>query len=152
VRAGRPIGSLRCRRGRDSRLVGVHIELFANARTVLVPPGIGIGGRVRREGAYVRGGRCRYPVSTREPTGVIELDARDRVSLGDLFLVWGQPLSTTRMAGFRASPGERVAVYVGGRAWRGDPRAIPLRAHQVIVLEVGTHVPPHRSYRFPPGL
>jgi hypothetical protein len=152
ARAGRPIGRLRCRSDRNAHVIGVHIELFAHHRTVAVPPGLGIADPARREGAYVRGGRCRYPASTREPTGVIELDRRARITLGDLFRIWGQPLSRRRLAGFRAPAGSSVAVYVGGVRWRLDPRALRLRAHQVIVLEVGPHVPPHRSYRFPPGL
>jgi hypothetical protein len=39
---------------------------------------------------------------------------------------------------------------VNGRAWRGDPARIRLRRHAVIVLELGSHVPPHASYAFPP--
>jgi hypothetical protein len=87
-------------------------------------------------------------VRTREPTGVIEVAEGRPVTLGDLFAVWGQPLSGTRMAGFRGE----VRAYVAGRPWRRDPRSIPLRRHAQVVLEVGGHVPPHRSYLFPPGL
>ena len=70
------------------------------------------------------------------------------LTLGDLFDVWGQPLSHTRMAGFRG----RVRAFVGGRRWNRGPRAIPLARHAQIVLEVGGYVPPHRTYLFPPGL
>jgi hypothetical protein len=127
----------------------VHLELFAARRVVLVAPGIGIAPPRRRKGAYVRGGRCSYPVRTREPTGVVEVEAGGHErALGHLFSVWGQPLSRDRMAGFRG----RVRAYVGGRRWRGDARAIPLRRHAQIVLEVGGYVPPHRTYRFPPNL
>jgi hypothetical protein len=125
----------------------VHLELFAARRVVLVPPGIGVAPPRTREGAYVRGGRCEYPLHTREPTGVVEVAARG-LTLGRLFAVWGQPLTSTRMAGF----GGRVRAYVGGRHWHGSARAIPLTRHAQIVLEVGGHVRPHKSYGFPPGL
>jgi hypothetical protein len=149
ARAGRalPIEGLRCTRSRGQRF-GVHVELFAERRVVLVAPGIGIAPPRTRSGAYVRGGRCWYPVRTREPTGLLEVEAATPVSLGQLFAVWGQPLSGTRMAGFRG----RVRAYVGGRRWPGDPRAILLRRHAQIVLEVGGYVPPHARYMFPPGL
>ena len=42
----------------------------------------------------------------------------------------------------------RVRAYVGGEQWRGDVRAIPLRPHAQIVLEVGGYVPPHRFFLF----
>lgn len=141
-----PIAGLRCSRG-GARRFGVHLELFAAKRVVLIPPGIGIAPPRRRNGAYVRRGRCSYPIRTREPTGVIEAEGPGR-TLGQLFAVWGQPLSRTRMAGFRG----RVMAFVGGKRWGGDPRAIPLRRHAQIVLEVGGYVPPHAAYRFPPGL
>jgi hypothetical protein len=144
--AGRPIRGMRCT-AHPRALYGVHLELFAARRVVLIPPGIGIAPPRDRQGAYVRGGRCSYSLRTREPTGVIEVAARGR-TLGDLFAVWGQPLGRTRMAGFRG----RVHAYVGGRPWHGALGAIPLRRHAQIVLEVGGYVPPHSTYGFPPGL
>lgn len=98
----------------------------------------------------MRGGRCVYPVRTRAPTGLLEVDAFRPLSLGDLFAIWGQPLSSTRLAGFTAPAGARVAAFVAGSRWRGDPRTVPLTRHAVIVLEVEGFVAPHRSYRFPP--
>src|SRR5206468_1998975 len=72
VRAGRPVGGLTCARTRTLRF-RVHLELFARRLVVLVPAGIGIAPPSRRDGAYVVGGRCLYPLSTREPTGVVEV-------------------------------------------------------------------------------
>ena len=115
---------------------------------MIVAAGIGIAPPRRREGAYVRGGRCSYPVRTREPTGVIEVEPGSAATLGDLFALWGQPLSRRRIGSFRGP----VRAYVDGRRRRGDPRRIPLRPHGQIVLEVQGYVPPHPSYRFPPGL
>jgi hypothetical protein len=142
---GRPIDHLRCRPGERPRSK-VHLELFAARRVVLVAPGIGIAPPRVRDGAYVRGGRCTYPLFTREPTGVVEVENGGRPkTLGDLFAVWGQPLSRRRMAGFRGE----VSAFVGGRRRAGDPRTIPLEPHAQIVLEVGGYVPPHPTYRFP---
>lgn len=121
--------------------------MFARRRVVAIPAGIGVAPPISRDGAYVRGGRCVYAARTREPTGLVEVDAP--VTLGELFAIWGQPLSPTRAAGFRAPDGQRVAAFVAGRRWHGDPRSVPLTRHAVVVLEVDGFVAPHRSYRFP---
>jgi hypothetical protein len=151
VRRAAPVGSLRCLNARRSR-VGAHVELFALGRVVIVPAGIGVAPPLRRDGAYVRGGRCSYALRTLEPTGVLELARGVPLTVRDLFAVWGQPLSATRLAGFRARPGHRVRAYVAGRAWGRALGAIPLRPHAQIVLEVGRYIPPHRSYLFRSGL
>jgi hypothetical protein len=141
-----PAGGLRCGHGRAQRALA-HVELFARGRVVIVPAGIGLGPPRRREGAYVRGGGCRYPLWTDEPTGLIRM-ARDDLRLGDLFAVWGRPLSRSRLAAWRGP----VRAHVDGHAWRGDPRAIPLRRHAQIVVQIGRpFLPPHARYRFPPA-
>jgi hypothetical protein len=78
---------------------------------------------------------------------VIEAAASQSLRLGDVVRVWGQPLSPRRLAGF--SSAQRVLAFVNGRRYFGDPRTIPLRRHDEIVLEIGGYVPPHRSYLFP---
>lgn len=148
VAHARAVGRLRCTARPGARVLA-HVELFADRLVVPVPPGIGIAPPLARRGAYVRGGRCSYPVRTTEPTGLLELSRGARLSLGDLFAVWGQPLSRTRLAAFSATARSPVRAYLGGRLWRGDPRTLPLAAGAVVVLEVGRYVPPHASYRFP---
>src|SRR3954447_10643133 len=84
AKQAKPIAGLRCTRGRAARY-GVHLELFAARRVVLVPPGVGVAPPRRRNGAYVSGGRCSYPLRTREPTGVIEVDGAGAAkTLGDV--------------------------------------------------------------------
>ena len=114
---------------------------------LLVPAGIGVAPPLERDGAFVTGGRCVYPLRTREPTGVIEVGSGGTFRLGDLFRIWGQPLSPRRIAGFRST--RPVLAFVNGRRYAGDPRSIPLRRHAEIVLEIGGYVPPHSSYLFP---
>jgi hypothetical protein len=148
AKRGAPVRGLRCA-ARPRYRYGVHLELFAKRHVVQVPAGIGIAPPWVKEGAYVRSGRCWYPLHTVEPTGVIEVQAGPPPTLGELFDLWGYPLSERRLLSFRA---KGVRAFVGGRPWRGDPRSIPLRPHAQIVLEVGGFVPPHPAYRFPPGL
>src|SRR5438046_2534422 len=64
VAAAKPVGALRC--GAAGARFGVHLELFANRRVVIVPAGIGMAPPLVRDGAYVRGGRCSYALRTRE--------------------------------------------------------------------------------------
>jgi len=146
VRNARPVGDLVCARTSPMRF-RVHLELFAKKLVLLLPAGIGVAPPHEREGAYVTSGRCVYPLRTREPTGVIEVATQRPVTVGDLFRVWGQPLGTRRLAGFRSN--RPVLSFVNGRRVPGDPRAIPLRRHDEIVLEIGGYVVPHTSYLFP---
>ena len=146
VRKARPIGDLACARTSEVRF-RVHLELFARKLVLLVPAGIGVAPPHERDGAYVTSGRCLYPLRTREPTGVVEVATPRPVTIGDLFRVWGQPLGPRRLAGFRST--RPVLAFVNGRRVRVDPRAIPLRRHDEIVLEIGGYVVPHSSYLFP---
>ncbi|HEX6699108.1 MAG TPA: hypothetical protein VF101_00095 [Gaiellaceae bacterium] len=146
-----PVGRLGCSAARVGRF-GIHLELFANRRVMIVPAGIGIAPPLVRDGATVRSGRCSYPVRTRLPTGVFEIERGRRLTLGELFAVWGRPLSRSRLAGYRVKPGERIRAWVGGCEWSGPLGRIPLRRHAQIVLEGGGFVPPHASFLFPPGL
>jgi hypothetical protein len=138
----------------DRRLgprAGVHVEVFAANRVVLVPAGIGTRPpRTVSEGRITSAG-CYGELVTLDPTGLVLVRAGSQAVLGDLFRAWGQPLSTRQLVTFSASTGARVAVFVDGRRWRGAPGRVPLAAHSEIVLEVGPYVPPHRFYTFPPG-
>jgi hypothetical protein len=129
----------------------VHIELFAANRVVIVAAGIGVRGPLRFASGRITRARCYGNPATREPTGLVLVRPGSRLSVSDLFRSWGQPLSSVRLASFRAAPGRRVAAFVNGRPWHGPPGGVPLSRHAVIVLEVGPHVPPHTSYAFPPG-
>jgi hypothetical protein len=137
VAAAAAVGPFRCDPGGPR--FGVHLELFAAGKVVIVPAGIGVAPPWRRDGAYVRAGRCSYAARTREPTGVIEV-SRPGLHLADFFAIWGQKLGRYRRA------------YVGGRRWAGPLGAIPLRRHAEIVLEVGRFVPPHETFLFRKGL
>jgi hypothetical protein len=131
---------------------GVHVELFAANRVVIVPAGIGTRPPTERLSGRIVAARCYGDLVTLEPTGLVLLRRGKRLLMSDLFRAWGEPLSATRLGPFPAASGTRVRVFIDGRRWRDSPAAVPLRSHAVIVLEVGHYVPPHVSYRFPPGI
>ena len=129
---------------------GVHVEVFAANRVVLLPAGIGARPPLGYAEGRIDAAACYGSLVTLEPTGVV-LVRGGALTLRDVFRSWGQPLSAHRLASFAAAPGSTVAVFVDGRRWAGAPGAVPLRRHAEIVLEVGAYVPPHSHYTFPPG-
>ncbi len=145
------VGRFRCKRDSRHRF-GVHLELFAHRRVVVVPAGIALAPPWRSPRPHVIDGACSYAARTRTSIGVIEVASGSQVTLGDFFDLWGQPLGQRRLAGFRTAPGRHVRAYVDGRPWGGSLRAIPLRRHAAIALELGRYVPPHPSFRFGMGL
>jgi hypothetical protein len=163
LREARPIGSGprfhppatgpvigRCRPSLGPRS-GVHVELFAANRVVLVAAGIGTRRPYTFSAGRISSAACYSDLVTLEPTGLVLVRPKSRLHLSDLFRGWGQPLSSSRLASFRALAGTGVTVFVDGLRWRDSPGSVPLAPHSEIVLEVGPHVPPHRSYTFPPG-
>ena len=146
VLGGRAVAGMRCvaRPAVDA----VHLEIFVNRRVLIMPAGIGLRPPLRQAGiARLAGGRCAYPLHTLDPTGTVFVErSRPRV-LGDFFTIWGQRLAPRQLLSFRG----RVRAFRNGREWRGDPRTMPLKRHDEIVLEVGGYVPPHAFYLFPEG-
>lgn len=139
-----------CERAFGER-IEAHVELFAKNRVVLLPAGIGTRPPRKLEDGRVAQARCYGAVVTLEPTGIVFARAGARATIASLFAAWGQPLSATRIASFAAPPGTRISAYIDGKRWDGRPGAIRLAPHAEIVLEVGPHVPPHRSFTFPPA-
>lgn len=121
----------------------VHVELFAAGRVVIVPAGIGVRSARTRYGR-ITSARCRGAVWTTDPTGVVHFAAAR--TLGGLFEAWGRRLRPGRLLSFRGP----VRLYRNGLRVAGDPRRLPLRAGDNLVLEIGPYIPPHARYRFPP--
>lgn len=145
---GRVLG--RCTRTLGLRY-GIHIELFAANRVVLVPEGIGTRPPRTYASGRVAGAGCFGDLVTIDPTGLILVRPRRKLRLSELFRSWGQRLSERQLAGFTAPPGTHVTVFVDGQRSDRAVTEVMLARHAEIVLEVGPHVPPHASYAFPPG-
>lgn len=119
-----------------------HLQIYAHGRAQVLPgaiglvqPSPGVSGTVT---TYSQG-LCAYWLRTTSTNGVIQIRSpvARRFTLGQLFDIWGEPLSRHDVAGLRGT----VSARVNGRRWRTDPRDIPLREHEAIELAVGRPVP-----------
>jgi hypothetical protein len=126
---GQPVNGIKCETMEGSVFhIHQHLSLYAHGKPVTVPALIGIPPM----------GSCLYWVHTHTPDGIIHIESpvyRD-FDLGDFFDIWGQPLSTTNVAGMHVPKGQ-VRAYVNGRRFMANPRSIPLTLHADIVLEAG---------------
>jgi len=129
------------------------LQIFNQGQAVAIPTNLG------------RTAACLYwlHMHTGEP-GIIHIESpADRIfTLGDFFQVWGawsgspQPLDSTQVSSITLSGNEKLLVYLDGGdgagpvAFPGDPKAIELRSHEIITLEVA---PPMVSppSQFPSG-
>ena len=131
--------------------VGVHVELFAANRVVLIAEGIGTRPPRGFDAGRISSAGCYGKLVTIDPTGLVLVRPGTPLTLAQLFRSWGQPLTASRLASFAAAPGTHVSVFIDGHRQPGPPGHVPLAEHSEIVLEVGPYVPPHVSYAFPPG-
>ena len=101
------------------------------------------------DGPFVADGAAFYWLHTPDRTGVIHIESpvQRTYTLGEFFDIWGQPLGTDRVGPAHGG----VTALVNGDRFTGDPRGIPLHAHDVVQLAVGTAVTFH-PYVFPQGL
>ncbi len=128
--AGQPVDGIRCDTMEGSVLhIHQHLAVNDHGKPVGVPEDVGR--------PLVR--QCFYWLHTHTPDGIIHVESPNfkTFTLGNFFDVWGQPLSKTDVAGARPRKGERVAVWVDGRPYTGDPRKIELTQHLDVTIDVG---------------
>jgi hypothetical protein len=133
--------------------IHAHLAIYVNGQQKLVPYGIGIVPPYRLQksdsGPFVGGGSKFYWLHTHDETGIVHIESPQQrtFTLGNLFDLWHQPLGPTQVG---PATGQVVAL-VNNHPVGGDPRAIPLGAHDVIQLNIGAPAPFH-AYTFPNGL
>ncbi len=130
VPAGQPIDKIRCERMEGSVLhIHQHLAILDHGKPVVVPDDIG----------RPIVGQCFYWLHTHTPDGIVHIESPNfnTFTLGNFFDVWGQPLSKSDVAGAKPRKGERVAVWVDGQLYNGDPRKVELTQHLDVTIEVG---------------
>ncbi len=119
-----------------------HLSIYLNGEALAVPSHIGI---VETSPTS----HCNYSTHTHNRTGIlhVEAPAPGTFTLGQIFAIWGQPLSYTDIAG---NPGVPVVVYVTDNnvvsQYTGDLAAIELLSHREITIQLGTPITEIPSY------
>ncbi|MGF7239190.1 MAG: hypothetical protein ACQSGP_30170 [Frankia sp.] len=134
--------------------IHAHLAVYVNGQAKVIPYGIGIVPPYTLDTSgsspFVTNGTCFYWLHTHDETGIVHIEAPVKeatLTLGEVFDEWRQPLSTTQVGPAKG----KVTAVVDGKTYAGDPRAVPLTAHEVIQLSVGTVVP-FKNYTFASGL
>lgn len=114
--------------------VHTHVQLFNRGRAVTIPSNIGIP----------LDGSCLYWVHTHAADGIVHIESpvMRTFLLGQFFDIWQTPLTRTQAGSVRAAHGHTLRVTVNGKVWNKDPRLIPLRDREEIVIQNG---PPYVS-------
>ena len=130
VPTGGPVHGIRCETTEGNVLhIHQHLAIFDHGRPVPVPDDVG----------RPLLAACLYWLHTHTPDGIIHVESPTfrSYTLGDFFAVWGEPLARSNVAGAKPRPGEKVVVWVDGRPYAGDPRAIELTQHLDVTIDVG---------------
>jgi hypothetical protein len=127
--------------------IHMHLAVYVNGSEMALPGGIGIPGSQvvqTTQGPVATAGKCYYWLHTHAPDGIIHVESPTKriYSLGEFFDEWHQPLTGSDVAGHKGS----VSVFVDGKPWTKDLRAIPLLPHTVIQMSVGEPVVPYQPF------
>jgi hypothetical protein len=120
--------------------IHAHLAIFVRGKQRQIPFGIGIGPPLRGVntpvGPFVTQGSCFAWLHTHAGDGIIHMEAPKQITftLGDFFDIWGEKLSPTQVGPAHGD----VTALVDGKVVSGNPRAIVLKAHELIQLDVGT--------------
>ncbi|HET9393456.1 MAG TPA: hypothetical protein VFO29_08090 [Candidatus Rubrimentiphilum sp.] len=132
---GLPIDGIRCDYGEGAALhIHANLQMFDRGRQVTVPGNIGIP----------LGVGCLYWLHTHSNNGMIHIESpvNQLFTLGQFFDIWAVPLSRTQAGRLRAPRGGALRFTVNGHVWTRDPKLIPLRNHEAVVISAG---PPFAS-------
>jgi hypothetical protein len=118
--------------------IHARLTLFVDGKQEKVPGGIGISSpqpEQTQRGPFVASGACFSWLHTHASDGIIHIESpvQRTFTLGNFFDVWAQPLTKTQVGPVKGP----VTALVNGQVWTGNPRDIPLDAHNQIQLEVG---------------
>jgi hypothetical protein len=134
--------------------IHAHLTIFVAGVPRQVPYGVGVapplGVESTAHGPFVLGGSAFFWLHTHAADGIIHIESPvvRTYTLGNFFDIWNEQLGPERVGPATG----HVTAFFNGRHYLGNPRAIPLRAHAQIQLDVGRPVVGPESIQFPAGL
>jgi hypothetical protein len=155
LRDGQRIDGITCQVGEQLAFhIHAHVRIVVRGRSRQVPAGIGIAPPYEvaqtQAGPFVAGASCFMWLHTHAADGIVHIESpvEREYTLGEFFDVWGQQLGRDRVGPAQG----RVTAFLNGKIFSGDPRRIPLLAHNQIELEVGRPIVAPERITFPSGL
>lgn len=124
-----------------------HLSVTVDGAPVPVPALIGIDEAQQRIS----------PIHTHDESGIIHVESPEvrTFTLGQVFDEWGQKLGTGQVGTYRDGvDGQTVTVFVNGKPYTGDPRAIALTSHEdidFVVAKKGTTASAPPAFAWPAG-
>ncbi|MEI6701895.1 MAG: hypothetical protein WCL38_09085, partial [Actinomycetota bacterium] len=130
---GQSVGSIKCVTESNEDVnfhTHTYVSVFVNGEERRLPGGIGITqpwliekfptGRFYDVGPY----NCLYWVHTHTADNIVHVEAPAKrvFTLGQLFTIWNQPLSSNQVGPAKG----KVVVVVNGRKFTGDVQSVPL--------------------------
>ncbi len=124
-----------------------HLDVRVAGAPIPVPAGLGIDLARQRIS----------PLHTHDTGGIIHIESQADIpfTLGQLFIEWGQPLSSGQVGPHRLAKDEVLRVFRNGQQVIDNPAALRLSQHDEDVVWVGprsAHPTVPASYQFPEGL
>ncbi len=106
-----------------------HLDISVNGSPVTVPADIGFSQQAQAA------------LHTHDTTGVMHMESSEAnatFTLGDFFDVWGLKLTPTCVGGYCDTSTAELRLFVDGKPYTGDPRALELKDQEEIVVTYGT--------------
>jgi len=116
--------------------IHTHLSIFLNGEALAIPERIGI---VKTTPTV----NCFYTTHTHDHSGKLHVEGATEgtYTLGQVFQIWGEPLTDTNVAGLTGMP---IVVYVtdDGVTTQVDTdwQTIELKSHREITIQVGTPI------------
>ena len=136
---GQPVDGVICAAGMvETYHVHSHVAIYKDGQMLAFPAQVGITSA------------CNYETHTHDNTGIIHMETPNvkTFTLGKFFDLWGEPLTSTNVAGVQGP----LVVYINDngdvRRYMGDPRDIELTSLRDITLQVGTAIPTLPTYNW----
>lgn len=136
---GQPVDGIVCAAGMvQTYHVHAHVAIYKDGQMLAFPAQVGITSQ------------CDYETHTHDNTGIIHMETPNvkTFTLGKFFDLWGEPLTTTNVAGVEGP----LVVYINDngdvRRYMGDPRNIELTSLRDITLQVGSAIPTLPTYNW----
>ena len=160
--AGQPVDSITCDASMSSTYhVHVLLAVYVNGVQYALPSAIGMKNPGTAKNGFINLADCFYWIHTHDSTGLVHIEdpssngaplTQSLFTSKQIFDIWGITVNGNQFGPFTGP----VRVFTSGQTyrggtttvpasdytyWSGDPNAIPLYSHEVIIVEVGPTYP-----------